>query len=248
MEGFDTAVSSVMRNVIGALQTPVVLLLLLAMLFAVVLLGTLIGELVSERRKFKVSLPAFIDDLRATYEKGDDTTRQVIVRSGLLMRQKVCLVELTRHPDITAAMRESLAVGLEYREQRRYENIVKVTDTMSRVAPMLGLLGTLIPLGPGITAISSGDTDLLSSALLTAFDTTSTGLIIAAMCLIVSAIRKRWYRDYMTCFQASLECLLEIENARGEAELKPLPEKNKTATADPAPVDSRALYMGGEFK
>lgn len=37
---------------------------------------------------------------------------------------------------------------------------------------MLGLLGTLIPLGPGIIALGQGDTQTLSTSLLTAFDTT----------------------------------------------------------------------------
>jgi biopolymer transport protein ExbB/TolQ len=209
MEGFSDTSSTVMRDIVAACQTPVVALLLLGILFIVICLGSLIGEFFTEHRKFKVFLPALVDDLK----NSPDGPREVIKRSGLLLRQKQCLIELTRHPDITDAMRESLAVGLEYREQKRYDLIVKITDVISRIAPMLGLLGTLIPLGPGILALGTGETQILAQSLLIAFDTTSLGLIIAGFALVISAVRGRWYKEYMVSFDTAIECVLEVEKS-----------------------------------
>ncbi len=45
---------------------------------------------------------------------------------------------------------------------------------------MLGLMATLISLGPGLTALSNGDLGLLAEAMLTAFDTTVIGLAAGA--------------------------------------------------------------------
>jgi len=171
--------------------------------------GSVLGEYFTEHRKFRVFLPQLIDDLK----NSPAGTREVIKASGLLLRQKQILIELTKHPDITDAMRESMAAGLEYREQKRYDGIVKLTDMLSRIAPMLGLLGTLIPLGPGILALGSGDTQTLSASLLIAFDTTSLGLLVAGVALVVSAIRTRWYREYMVDFDACIECVLEAERS-----------------------------------
>ena len=70
------------------------------------------------------------------------------------------------------------------------DNRVKITDLIAKVAPMLGLMGTLIPLGPGIVAIGEGDVQVLAESLLIAFDTTVLGLIVAAVALCVSTIRK----------------------------------------------------------
>ena len=207
MEQFDTAVSGVLRSIVGVCETPVIILLLIALVAAVILLGSLLGEYFTEHRHFKVFLPKLVDQL----EEFPDETADILKKSGLLLRQKRYLIELTRHPELTDAMRESLAVGLEYKERRRYDNAVKVTDVMSRIAPMLGLLGTLIPLGPGIMALGSGDAETLSASLLTAFDTTSLGLIIAGFCWIISAVRKSWYKDYMVSFDAIMECVLEVE-------------------------------------
>jgi hypothetical protein len=136
-------------------------------------------------------------------------------------------------------MRESMAVGLEYREQRRYDGIVKLTDVISRIAPMVGLLGTLIPLGPGIMALGKGDLNTLGEALLTAFNTTSLGLIVGGMALIISAIRTRWYNGYMVNFDAAIECVLEVES------LNPSPRIVRTK---PAAADEPAIEAGAKFK
>ena len=217
MDMFSNATSEVMRSFVAACQTPVVVLLLLGIAFAVLCVGMLIGEYFTEHRHFKVVLPDLVDELRASGNASSIDTQQVVRASGLLPRQKDLLVELTEHPEVTPAMRESLAVGLEHRERRRYENTVKVTDVASRIAPMLGLLGTLIPLGPGIMALSSGDTTTLANSLLVAFDTTSLGLIVAGVTLVISAIRKSWYKDYLASFDAALECILEVEKLRASA-------------------------------
>jgi len=50
-----------------------------------------------------------------------------------------------------------------------------------QLGPILGLLGTLIPLGPGLAALGSGDIVTLAEALTVAFDTTVTGLVIGAL-------------------------------------------------------------------
>ena len=102
----------------------------------------------------------------------------MIEQSGLLRRQKDALLELTRHPDFTPATREALALRLLEQEQDRYDKIVKLSEVLARLAPMFGLLGTLIPLGPGIIALGQGDTYTLSTSLLTAFDTTIAGLMV----------------------------------------------------------------------
>jgi biopolymer transport protein ExbB/TolQ len=76
---------------------------------------------------------------------------------------------------------------------------------------MLGLLGTLIPLGPGLIAMGRGDTYTLSLSLLTAFDTTIAGLAAAAAAYVVSGIRRNWYENYMTLLETLMLCVLSRE-------------------------------------
>ena len=198
-------IHDILRAVSGALEVPVVVLLVLFLLAAAALVGWLIAEYCTERRHLKVALPALMEQLRTA-----DDREAVIEQSGLLRRQKDALLELLRHPDFTDATREALAVELLEREQDRYDNIVRLSELLARLAPMLGLLGTLIPLGPGIIALGQGDTYTLSTSLLTAFDTTIAGLVAAAFAIVVSSIRRRWYREYGSLLEALCTEVLEL--------------------------------------
>ena len=64
--------------------------------------------MLGERRRLSGSLPELLDRLRA----GEQSIAECIEGSGLLRRQKNALLELTRHPDFTPAMGESLAANL----------------------------------------------------------------------------------------------------------------------------------------
>jgi biopolymer transport protein ExbB/TolQ len=207
MEGFSQTVSEAMRTIVGACQLPVIVFLLVGAVVALACTASVVTEYFTEHRRFKVFLPRLMDELK---EAGADGVGEVVKASGLLMRQKRYLVELTLHPRFSSALLESMAAGLERQERRRYENIVKISDMAARITPMLGLLGTLIPLGPGIIALSTGDTSTLSASLTTAFDTTSMGLMEAAVFMLISAVRGRWYKEYLLSFDAILESVVEI--------------------------------------
>ena len=156
----------------------------------------------------KAALPTLLESLRTA-----DDRAAVIEGGGLLRRQKDALLELLRHPDFNGEMREALAIRLLEQEQDRYDRIVRLSELLARLAPMFGLLGTLIPLGPGIIALGQGDTYTLSTSLLTAFDTTVAGLVAAAFATVISTVRRGWYREYASILEAVTQMLLETEKA-----------------------------------
>ena len=197
----------VMHILSSSLQAPVIVVLIALVVVMVVMFGMFIAELFTEHRYFRLWLPRLIDDL-----KDNPDTVAVIRESGMLGRQKNGLLEILAHPAASPAERESLAVNIVAGEQSIYDGRVKVTDLIAKIAPMLGLMGTLIPLGPGIVSIGSGDTQLLSESLLVAFDTTVLGLVVAAVALCISTVRKAWYAKYMAAFEAAAEVVLEVAN------------------------------------
>lgn len=67
------------------------------------------------------------------------------------------------------------------------------TRVLIRIGPMLGLMGTLIPISPALVALAQGDTQTLSDNLVIAFSTTVVGLLIGGFAYAMSMARDRVY-------------------------------------------------------
>lgn len=88
--------------------------------------------------------------------------------------------------------------GFESLAKRRIER----SDFLARIAPMLGLMGTLIPLGPGLSALGEGELSILTTAMSVAFDTTVLGLLVGIAGFLMGRLRRRWYDDALTAMES----------------------------------------------
>ena len=202
-----SVLQQILRTVSTTMRYPVIFILIIFIAFAIFCIGWIVVELIAERRHMKYSLPKVLDDLKENSNK----LEECILISGLLARQKEALIELTRHPSFDEEMLGSLADNIIEHEQSHYNKVLSFTNLVSKLAPMTGLLGTLIPLGPGIIALGQGDTYTLSESMLTAFDTTIAGLLAAAVCLIIHTIRTHWYASYMSDLETLVDCVVDIQ-------------------------------------
>jgi biopolymer transport protein ExbB/TolQ len=78
---------------------------------------------------------------------------------------------------------------------------IERSDFFTRIAPMLGLMGTLIPLGPGLSALGDGELSVLTTAMSVAFDTTVLGLLVGILGFVMGRLRRRWYDDLLTAME-----------------------------------------------
>lgn len=74
-------------------------------------------------------------------------------------------------------------------------------DLLARIPPMLGLMATIIPLGPGLAALGQGDPAKLASAVTVAFDATVLGLVAGIAGLVVGKLRRRWYEEVLEAME-----------------------------------------------
>lgn len=202
----ENYLADILHYVSQGLLYPTIIILLLLVLYGLWCIGSIFVESFLEHRHFKLVMPDF---LKALDKASVDEVASVVGGSGLLGRQKKVLLEIFSNRGLPEESRYSLAKRLIFEENEHYEKVVGRTDAASKIGPMFGLMGTLIPLGPGIVALSSNDLTTLSNSLLIAFDTTVAGLIVAAVCYLVSKVRKRWYANYMVALKTSAETLLE---------------------------------------
>lgn len=82
-------------------------------------------------------------------------------------------------------------------------------DLLARIPPMLGLMATIIPLGPGLAALGAGDPAQLASAVTVAFDATVLGLVAGIGGLVIGKLRRRWYEETLEAMEDALEEALE---------------------------------------
>lgn len=75
---------------------------------------------------------------------------------------------------------------------------------VSRTAPMLGLVATMIPMGPALLALSRGDAASVGDNLVVAFSAVILALVGASITFFILTVRRRWL----------LEELRQVERAR----------------------------------
>lgn len=222
----QTFLSDILHVVSQALLVPDIILLLLLIGYALFCIGSVLVEYFTEHRHFSVVMPRFLADLT---EADEDLVPSVVDGSGLLRRQKEALNTVYEYRGLPGDALVALVRRLMNEEESYYERITDRNSMAARVAPMLGLMGTLIPLGPGIQALGQANTELLSSSLLVAFDTTVAGLVTAAVCLIIGKVRDRWYNNYLSALDSAMATMLQkIEDSRvpGHPVSLPKPEAN----------------------
>jgi biopolymer transport protein ExbB/TolQ len=85
-----------------------------------------------------------------------------------------------------------------------------ISKTLTKMGPMLGLMGTLIPMGPALVGLSTGDISSMAYNMQVAFATTVVGLFTSAIGYITQQVKQRWYLQDMT----NLEFLVELLNQK----------------------------------
>lgn len=76
---------------------------------------------------------------------------------------------------------------------------------VSRVAPMLGLIATMIPMGPALKSLSDGDVQGISENLIVAFSAVIFGLVVASITFFIASTKKRWLAEELVALSSHLE-------------------------------------------
>ncbi|MGV8133391.1 MAG: MotA/TolQ/ExbB proton channel family protein [Methanobrevibacter sp.] len=211
IQGTET-LSSFIHIVSESLLTPVMILLVVGLIVVILCIGGLINERISRKAISSEELESLVRDV--SFSQSHSEIEKHIEESNLFDFQKNVLVKIANNYDIGSEARKALASELISAEETKLIKSTNKTDVLVRVGPILGLLGTLIPLGPGLAALGSGDIVTLAEALTVAFDTTVTGLVIGALAYLVSKFKKQWYESDLIVLETIAEAELETLNRK----------------------------------
>lgn len=77
-------------------------------------------------------------------------------------------------------------------EIRAFE-LLELVKLVTRITPMLGLIATLIPMGPALMAMTENNVVAMSEHLRTAFTAVILALSAASITFWIGTVKKRWY-------------------------------------------------------
>lgn len=166
----------------NSLLIPVMVALLLGLAAAFWLIGKVLRESFDRiraravRQRIAESLQRKELDVFKSLTK--EETRLVPVLSAVLRLYEI-------RDDWTAAEKELADV------RRFFQNRLDPSRLLMKFGPALGLMGTLIPLGPALVGLAQGDLESMARNLGIAFATTVVGLLVSLIAYGCSAIQKR---------------------------------------------------------
>lgn len=155
----------------GILLYPVLILLSLATVYMVWALGRFLGEAMERARSGSFD-PA-----------QDDPATFAFSGAVRIYRDTLLKMDRTDEAAVMYRMREAMA------ERQKTLDLFRL---MIRIAPALGLLGTLIPMGSALAGVGQGEMQLASSELVVAFTTTVVGLAVGSIAYVLHAVKSRW--------------------------------------------------------
>lgn len=175
-------VSNVLFWISNGLLVPVIVGLLYFFVNSILLLGIFFNQYLIYSKQTKL-LKKTLDSLRA------DDMEKLTVEAGKLPQSNFTgfLHNIIEAP--SKAYSNRLLADYEVRadaELGKYKLLTKF-------GPILGLMGTLIPMGPALAGLATGDVASMAYNMQIAFATTVVGLFVGAIGYVLLQIKQRWF-------------------------------------------------------
>ena len=195
-------ISDIMFWISNGLLVPDVVLLILLFFRSLLLVGSFFGQYVGIRRTDKLireQMEALstdnVDSLPGKLPEKSNAL--IIIYMKKIMREQHNKAQLQR-----------LLANFEIAADKD----LATSKTLAKLGPILGLMGTLIPMGPALVGLSTGDIASMAYNMQVAFATTVIGLVAGAVGFLTQQVKQRWYLQDMT----NLECLVEVLNEKND--------------------------------
>lgn len=189
-------ISDILYWISTGLLVPVIVLLIFLFLRALVLVGSFFGQYLAIR-KSSATIRKVLTGV--TRENLDSVVERLPKKSGMPVVSYVR--QIIENKDNSAEIQRLLS---EF--EILADKDLSTSKMLSKLGPMLGLMGTLIPMGPALAGLASGDIASMARNMQVAFATTVTGLVAAAIGYVTQQVKQRWYLQDMS----NLEYLAEI--------------------------------------
>ncbi|NCU31723.1 MAG: MotA/TolQ/ExbB proton channel family protein [Candidatus Moranbacteria bacterium] len=174
-----------------SLLIPVIVILLVFLFLALVRLGGFYGIYMS-RMKLNKEVNDALKEIRSQGITPKSFDR--IVTKNSLFYEYVSIMKNLKWDKVHS---QKAIADFEIAGEKELE----LSKTLMRLGPMLGLMGTLIPMGPALVGLASGDIGSMAINMQVAFSTTVVGIFIGAIGYITQLVKQRWYVEDLNNLQ-----------------------------------------------
>ena len=196
-----TYISDFLFWISTGLLVPVIILLLVLFGRALLLLGTFFGQYMN-MRKLHGTVISEMENL--TVDNVSSLSMRLPVQTSSLLLSYI-------HSMLNAQGCHAQINRLLSQYEIAADKEMGISKTLSKLGPVLGLMGTLIPMGPALVGLSTGDIASMAYNMQVAFATTVVGLFSGAVGVVTLQVKKRWHMQELTQLEFLAE-LLTSEN------------------------------------
>lgn len=175
-------VSNVLFWISNGLLVPVIVGLLYFFVNSILLLGIFFNQYLTHSKQTKL-LKKTLDSLRA------DDMEKLTVEAGKLPQSN--FTDFLRN--IVEAPSKAYSNRLLADYEVRADAELGKYKLLTKFGPILGLMGTLIPMGPALAGLATGDVASMAYNMQIAFATTVVGLFVGAIGYVLLQIKQRWF-------------------------------------------------------
>jgi biopolymer transport protein ExbB/TolQ len=190
------SISEMLSGISEALREPVHI----AALLLLALLAFELGRIAIEGwRRVRPSAPPLEQVASAAMSDADHATTIARMAPGPLSERAVVALAGAARTGSDEAIETALG-DYELQIQRRLDR----TRVMVRAGPALGLMGTLIPLAPGLAALGQGNYQQLANDLKIAFAATVIGILVGMVAFALTLFRTRVYTEDLAALERAV--------------------------------------------
>lgn len=183
-----------LAQIVALLAVPVLLLAIAALLLCALECGRFATELWQRRaRRMRAPLRALAAQAVAQPGAAPELARAAPTTFAGDAVRGIAAAVSARRPEVA----EHALADYELAVQRRLDR----TRLLVRSGPALGLMGTMIPLAPGLEALGEGNMAQLATDLRIAFAATVIGLLVGTVAFALTLSRTRMYTEDLTALE-----------------------------------------------
>lgn len=194
-------ISNILYWISTGLLVPVIVLLIFFYVRALILIGAFFGQYLNQKRtatkfydRIRNLTPATLPEFTASLPETPASITMAYAKKIIGERGNNAKIEL---------------LLAEY-EIEADKNIA-TSKVLTKMGPILGLMGTLIPMGPALVGLASGDIASMAYNMQVAFATTVVGLVVSGIGFLTQQVKERWAISSLTILEYLADVVKQSE-------------------------------------